>query len=95
MEALIRANRSINADCTNLGAGDNLRIPAALPSATPGTASGTPTPTGSGGTYEVQSGDTCADIAASFGVSADDIISLNGLDADCTSLQPGDVLKIP
>ena len=96
LEALLRTNRSINADCTNLGEGDVVRIPAATPTAGPSGPGGTPTPTsGDAGEYTVQSGDTCADIAASFGVSADDIIALNGLDAGCTTLHEGDVLQIP
>jgi LysM repeat protein len=94
VDALIRANRSINADCTNLGTGDELRIPSATPTAGP-SGSSTPAPGGGGNTYTVAEGDTCADIAAQFGVSADEIIALNGLDADCATLQPGDVLQIP
>jgi LysM repeat protein len=90
VEALIRANRTINADCTNLRAGENVRIPAP-----PTAASGTPTPTGRGQTYQVQPGDTCSDIAANFGVSVEQLISLNGLDPGCRDLQPGDVLQIP
>ncbi|MGD9932265.1 MAG: LysM domain-containing protein [Dehalococcoidia bacterium] len=90
---LIRVNRTINADCTNLRQGENLRIPSAAPTA----ASGTPTPGGSasGRTHTVAAGDTCADIAASFGVSVEALITANGLDADCTNLQLGQVLKIP
>lgn len=90
---LIRVNRSINADCTNLREGENLRIPSTVPTA----AAGTPTPRAgaSGRTHTVAPGDTCADIAASFGVGADALIAANGLDADCTNLQPGQVLQIP
>ena len=89
---LVRVNRTINADCTNLRQGENLRIPSAAPS----NASGTPTPSGaSGRTHTVAAGDTCADIAASFGVSVEALISANGLDADCTNLQLGQVLRIP
>lgn len=92
VEALIRANRNVNAECTNLREGDNLRIPAAAP--TPG-AGGAQTPSAGAGTYVVQPGDTCSDIAAQFGVTADEIIALNNLDPGCTTLQPGDVLRIP
>ena len=90
---LIRVNRTINADCTNLRQGENLRIPSAAPT----TASGTPTPRAgaSGRTHTVAAGDTCADIAASFGVSVEALINANGLDADCTNLQLDQVLQIP
>jgi LysM repeat protein len=90
VEALIRANRTINADCTNLRAGENIRIPAP-----PTAATGTPTPTGSGRTYTVQPGDTCSDIAANFGVNVDDLVRRNGLDPACRDLRPGDVLQSP
>jgi LysM repeat protein len=93
LDALLRANRGIDEGCTNLREGEILRIPS--PPVTPGVGPGTPTPRPSGDEYVVESGDTCADIAAAFGVSADDIIALNGLDADCATLQPGDVLQIP
>jgi LysM repeat protein len=99
VDALIRANRSINAECTNLREGDRLRIPSAAPTATPEATSrpgpGTPTPRPSGREHTVAAGDTCADIADSYGISADDLIRVNGLDADCTTLQPGQKLKIP
>lgn len=63
-----------------------------------------PTPTvprGSGGSgsvsgrvYVVQAGDTCADIAASYGVSLADLIAHNGFSADCP-LRVGQEVKIP
>lgn len=97
---LIAANRaSINADCTNLHEGDQLKIPTkGAATATPrptGGAAATPTPRAGSRTYTVEPGDTCADIAANQGVSADAIIALNNLDSGCTTLQPGQVLKIP
>jgi LysM repeat protein len=100
VEQLIAANRAIiNSDCTNLVPGDELKIPGAGPAtATPGSTgagAATPTPRAGSRTYEVQSGDTCADIAANQGVSADDLIALNELDPGCTMLQPGQVLQIP
>lgn len=49
---------------------------------------------GSGKTYTVKSGDTCADIAASYGVSIAEIIALNGLSPDCP-LQVGQEVKVP
>lgn len=90
---LIRVNRTINAECTNLREGENLRIPSAAPTA----AAGTPTPRAgaSGRTHTVAAGDTCADIAASFGVTVEALISANGLDADCTNLQLNQILQIP
>jgi len=42
----------------------------------------------------VKPGDTCADIAASYGVSISEIITLNGLADDCP-LQIGQEVKIP
>jgi LysM repeat protein len=102
VEQLIAANRAlINAECTNLSPGDELKIPAAggasattTPRSTGGGAA-TPTPRAGSRTYEVQSGDTCADIAANQGVSVEDLIALNDLDPGCTTLQPGQELKIP
>jgi murein DD-endopeptidase MepM/ murein hydrolase activator NlpD len=47
-----------------------------------------------GPTYVVQSGDSCGFIAASFGVSLDEIIRVNGLDAACL-IHPGDRLILP
>lgn len=97
---LIAANRAaINADCTNLVPGDELKVPASG-AATPtprstGGAVATPTPRAGSNTYTVESGDTCSDIAASFGVSVDDLIALNDLEPGCTDLQPGQVLQIP
>jgi LysM repeat protein len=100
VDDLKRANREINSDCTNLIAGEELRIPGApAPTGTgtarPGGPQGTPTPTGSGQEYVIQDGDTCFDIAASFGVSVEDIVAANGLDPSCTGLFPGDVIRIP
>lgn len=99
VDQLIAANRAkINADCTNLHTGDELKIPgAAGASTTPSTGGtrATATPRAGSRSYTVRSGDTCADIAASFGVSAADIISLNNLDPGCQNLQIGQTLKIP
>lgn len=97
---LIAANRAaINADCTNLRVGDELKIPGSAGGAATATRStgsaATATPRAGSRTYTVASGDTCADIAASYSVKVDDLISLNGLDANCATLQVGQVLKIP
>ncbi len=45
--------------------------------------------------YTIQAGDTCLTIAASFGVSSNSIITLNGLTQECNSLVPGNKLLIP
>lgn len=104
LDELLKANRSIDSDCTNLRIDDTLRIPAAVGTTTPtprpgGTAAaGTRTPTpgsGSGRTYTVRSGDTCGAIAGNQGVEVGALIALNGLDANCSNLQIGQVLKIP
>jgi LysM repeat protein len=95
VDDLKRANSGINSDCTNLIAGEELRIPNASPTAGPTGASGTPTPSSGGQEYVIQEGDTCSDIAASFGVAVEDIIAVNGLDPSCTGLFPGDVIIIP
>lgn len=93
-DQLIAANRTIDAACRNLRTGEQLKIPG-TPASTPagGTASRTATP--SGRTYTVQTGDTCDAIARNQGVTAQAIVSLNGLDAGCKNLQVGQVLRIP
>lgn len=45
-------------------------------------------------TYVVQPGDTLADIAASYGTTAEAICALNQLE-DCSLIYPGDELQIP
>lgn len=45
--------------------------------------------------YTVSPGDTCGGIAATFGISSQSIIILNGLPAACNNLTIGQVLKIP
>ena len=94
LDALTTANP--NTDCGNLQAGDVLVVPGGSGGAsTPGVSTPQPTQSsGSGETYTVGPGETCSDIAASYGVSVSDIISLNGLDSDC-NLQVGQVVKIP
>lgn len=106
-DALSNANPGL---CDNLTAGDVLTIPEAPKTptvaaggltsnptvrATPTAGARTPTPAaGSGNVYVVKSGDTCDDIAASYGVTVDEIIAANGLDADC-SLQIDQEIAIP
>ena len=96
-DELKRANRTIDDSCTNIHAGDQLKIPArATPVATVNSGPvGGPTPKASGKNYVVNSGDTCSGIAQSFGVKVADLISINGLDASCRTLKPGQTLKIP
>jgi LysM repeat protein len=49
---------------------------------------------GSGKVYVVKPGDTCADIAASYGVSLQQLIAYNGFSPDCP-LRVGQEVKIP
>jgi LysM repeat protein len=105
LEALIRANP---AACDNLRIGASLTIPAPTPTPVTGgglTADPTvrPTPTvprspggtpGTGTVYIVRAGDTCSDIAASYGVSLAQLLAHNGFGPDCP-LQIGQEVKIP
>jgi LysM repeat protein len=51
---------------------------------------------GGGNTYTVQSGDTCGLIASSLEVATADLIAANPLiNAECTNLQPGQLLAVP
>ncbi len=93
VEALRNANPGIDAGCTNLQPGQELVVPgtsgpAARPTPTPAGAAGT-----GGGTYTIQPGDTCYDIARTYGVDLQALIALNGL--DCQALQPGQTIRIP
>jgi len=57
---------------------------------------GTGTPSGGGGTYTVKPGDTCGSIASEHDVTLAALLSANNMtEADCTTLQIGQVLKIP
>ncbi|KAI0296451.1 hypothetical protein BC826DRAFT_1005164 [Russula brevipes] len=49
----------------------------------------------SGKTYTVQPGDTCASISRSQNVGTKDLISLNGLDSSCITIQGGQSLCLP
>ncbi|MFN8508282.1 MAG: LysM peptidoglycan-binding domain-containing protein [Dehalococcoidia bacterium] len=93
VDALLRANTRINADCSNLTVDDQLRIPSA-PTTVP-VVGGSATAKPSGKTYKVVSGDTCDSIARANGVDVGKLISLNGLDANCTRLQIGQTLNLP
>lgn len=98
VDELLAANRG--ADCSALIPGTELRIPntaAATPVPTTTRASGqaTPTPGGAGGgtQYEIQPGDLCVDIAASYGVTVEALVAAN--DLDCDNLRLGQVITIP
>lgn len=65
--------------------------PAANGTGTPAATSGA-----GGGTYVVKSGDFCGSIASANNVSLEDLLSVNDMtEADCTSLQVGQELKLP
>lgn len=98
VEELLDANRGT--DCSALIPGTELRIPSGGATATPtssrtATGQATPTPGGnSGGTqYEIQAGDLCVDIAASYGVTVDELVAANNL--DCDNLTVGQMITIP
>lgn len=100
LDAFMKANRTVDANCTNLTVGDAVKIPGTSATATSssggsGGATATPKPGGGGKTYVVKSGDTCDGIATSQGVDLHKLISLNGLDSDCRGLQVGQILRLP
>lgn len=92
VEALRNANPSIDAGCTNLRPGEELVVPGASAGAR-APATSTPAPGGGGRTYTIRPGDTCYDIARTYGVELSALVSLNGL--DCSSLRPGQTIRIP
>lgn len=87
------ANPIIDEGCRNLRPDQVLRIPPPTGGSTPAT----PVPgSSSGNTYVVESGDNCGSIAAAHGVSLAEFLAINDLtEDDCTSLQVGDVVRIP
>jgi LysM repeat protein len=95
LDALRKSNRTIDDGCTNLHAGDVLKIPSAAAPTGTAVANGTAKPGGSGKTYTVASGDTCGSIAAQYGVTTAALISANGIDSQCLNLKVGQVLTIP
>ncbi|MBI5949227.1 MAG: LysM peptidoglycan-binding domain-containing protein [Chloroflexi bacterium] len=96
---LLKVNRTIDAGCTNLHAGDILTIPAPASGATTTTNGSGPTATprpGGAKTYKVQSGDTCGAIAASYGVDLAKLLAANPtINANCTNLAAGQTVNIP
>ncbi len=98
VDAFLKANRTINADCTNLTPGDAVKIPGASTPATSTAGGGGATPTpkpGGAKTYVVVAGDTCDGIATSQGVDLQKLIAVNGLDPECRGLQVGQELQLP
>lgn len=104
LEELLKVNRSIDAECRNIRAGDELVVPGGTGGGTGGpsgtaTSQRTPTPTaraGDGRTYTVADGDNCESIAAGNGVSVSDLLAANpSVGSGCTNLQIGQELKIP
>ena len=87
------------------GGGNPTQPPATTQTQQPGTTpgqtrtpgAGSPTATGGGGdTYTVVAGDTCGAIASDNGVTLADLLEENDMtEADCNSLNVGDVLQIP
>lgn len=59
------------------------------------TASAPPLASADGIPYIVVAGDTCASIAAAFIVDVNDIISINNLPADCSTLAIGQTIYLP
>lgn len=109
VDELLKANRTIDANCSNLQAGAELVIPgtqAANGAATPtpragqvqaATASPTPTPASTGGkVHVVQSGESCEGIAGQYGVTTAALIAANpSVNASCSNLQLEQELTIP
>ncbi len=92
-DALLKVNRAIDANCSNLHAGDILNIPSSSGTGTGTSSGGTVTPGGK--TYTVVSGDTCGSIAAGYGIETTALIAANGIDSGCLNLKVGQVLTIP
>lgn len=98
LDALMKANRTIDANCSNLSAGQKLVVPGAATATTTAGTTGnrTPTPSSNKKEYTVAAGDTCSGIAASLGVSIEQLRGANpSIDANCSNLQPGQKLKAP
>ena len=93
VDELLKANRTIDSNCSNLRPGDQLRIPSGSPTPLPGGATPTPRP-GSPKDYTVKSGDTCGAIAANFSVTLQALQSANP-SINCGNLQIGQLIKIP
>ena len=89
------ATATAPAQTTTVAAGGSATAPAG--STTPnGSATASTTASGGSGTYTVVSGDTCSGIAATKGVTLDQLYGANGgADGKCANLNPGDVLTIP
>lgn len=85
------ANILINAECTNIIPDQILRIPGTVASNDP-----TPSSGGDGNSHVVLAGQNCGDIATLNGITVAALLSANGMtEADCRSLQIGQVLRLP
>lgn len=70
--------------------------PSATPTPPPATPQPEPEPAPSGTVHVVAPGDTCYDIANTYGVTVDALLAANGLtEEDCSFIQEGDELVIP
>lgn len=79
-----------------LGGGSATPTPTVAPSAEPTlAASPTPTPAPTPTVYIVKSGDTLSKIAASFGLTVEDLLAVNPQITDPNSIQIGDEIVIP
>lgn len=95
VDDLLNENPLIDAGCTNLAIGWELRIPAGA-SATDGGGGSSGGSTVGGTVYAVVEGDTCSDIASAHDVPLSTFLSVNGLtDESCTRLTIGQELTIP
>ncbi|MGI8926649.1 MAG: LysM peptidoglycan-binding domain-containing protein [Tepidiformaceae bacterium] len=101
VEELLKANRTIDAGCTNLHLGDTLTIPVATTTTTGGGVAKTPAATatprpGAARTYTVKANDTCADIASSYGVEVSRLLAANpAINGNCSNLSIGQLVTIP
>lgn len=99
LDQLLAANRTIDRNCANLSIGQKLVIPSSgtpPPGSTAPATTRTPTPGAAGTSYTVLAGDTCAAITAKLSTTFEALRAANpAINADCSNLQPGQVLKKP
>ncbi|KAF5366511.1 hypothetical protein D9757_012173 [Collybiopsis confluens] len=80
--ALLSANPTVDANCDNLGVGQQLCIPSV--------------PSNCSSQFEVHVGDVCIDIATEYNITIAQLEAANPqIDSACDNLVPGDVLCIP
>ncbi|KAF8537777.1 hypothetical protein BDD12DRAFT_780083 [Trichophaea hybrida] len=87
MEKFLAWNPAVDATCSNLKAGENYCF------GEPGKSPAHKCP--SGKRYLVVAGDTCEIVAQKNGVDTASIISLNGLNAQCTDMKADDLICLP